>query len=368
MKNHSSEIKKSVSFSRYIPHLLLCFLIVCNSLFAFPVNDNVKYIPTDDEPLEVSVTIHISNIYDINTVNETYKIDGYLVYRWLDERMKFMLDSLKDDPQVYINDRARTFIEEQLWFPSCELINVQGSRSNTNIRVEVNSDGNIMYTERFFETFFSNMNFRSFPFDNQYFNIVMEPWGYNNRKVVLVNPQLFPKMKDSDHLIDKWQIDTMSVHSYEKIYDHIGSVDDDSNTWSRLKFEVRAQRMAGYFIWQVLLPLLFIIVASFVIFWIKDFSIQIGISFSLLLTVVAFNFYSASILPKLPYNTYIESVIILGYVFIFMGIIAVIINYRLNLSTKLLKNDHLLKFFRYMFPIVFLISMILLFYAFNSPV
>lgn len=212
------------------------------------------------------------------------------------------------------------------------------------------------------------MNFRSFPFDKQTFNIVMEPWGYNNRKVVLVNPQLLPKMKESGQLIDKWQIYSMNAYPYEKIYDHLGNADENSRTWSRVKFEIRARRMAGYFIWQVLLPLFIIISASFVIFWIRDFNTQIGVSFSLMLTVVAFNFYSASILPKLPYNTYFESVIIVGYVFIFMGIIAVIINYRLNISRKPAKRDNLLKLFRYMFPIVFVISMFLLYFAFNYSV
>jgi hypothetical protein len=335
----------------------------------FSVNDNLKYSPANDESLQVSVNIHINNIYNINTVNETYQVDGYLIYKWLDERMRFTPDSILEDPQIYINDRARTLITKKIWFPSCEFVNVQGSKASPNIRIEISSDGNILYAERFFETFFSNMNFRSFPFDNQYFNIVIETWGYNNKKVVLVNPQLFPKLNDNDYcqVIDKWQINSMNADICVKVYDHLGNADKDSRTWSRVEFKINAQRMAGYFIWQVFLPLFIIIVASFVIFWIRDFGIQIGVSFSLMLTVVAFNFYSASILPKLPYNTYIESVIILGYVFIFLGIIAVIINYRLNLSRKLAKKDKLLNLYRYIFPVVYIISMIWLYLAFNSP-
>ncbi len=48
---------------------------------------------------------------------------------------------------------------------------------------------------------------------------------------------------------------------------------------------------------------------------------QLEIGFTLMLTVVAFNFYSASILPKLPYQTFIETAIIVGYVFIFPRIV-----------------------------------------------
>ena len=65
----------------------------------------------------------------------------------------------------------------------------------------------------------------------------------------------------------------------EKVYDHLGTTELNSRTWSRAIFEIKAKRMSGYFIWQVLFPLIIIIMASFVIFWITDFAIQIGIGF-----------------------------------------------------------------------------------------
>ena len=80
-----------------------------------------------------------------------------------------------------------------------------------------------------------------------------------------------------------------------------------------------------------------------------------------MLTVVAFNFYSASILPKLPYNTFIEYVFIVGYIFIFLGILAVIINHRINGIEEEENKIPLLKHFRYGFPLVYAIIMIVLY-------
>jgi hypothetical protein len=57
-----------------------------------------------------------------------------------------------------------------------------------------------------------------------------------------------------------------------------------------------------------------IVVASWIVFWISDFGNQLGTAFTLLLTVVAFNFYASTLLPRLPYNTFIEIAIISGYV------------------------------------------------------
>lgn len=144
----------------------------------------------------------------------------------------------------------------------------------------------------------------------------------------------------------------------EKVYDHLGIQNENSRTWSRVEFEVKATRLSGYFVWQILFPLIIIIMASFVMFWIRDFGTQIGVGFSLMLTVVAFNFYSASILPKLPYNTFIEYIILVGYIFIFLGIIAIIINYRLNGDSREENKYPLLKWFRYLFPLIYLLVMV----------
>ena len=350
-----------------LPKSLINFLL--GLLICFPALAFDKGAPTPppgNGPVGLSVSIHINNIYNINTVHETYQIDGYLVYRWKDERMGYTPDSVGSGPRIYINDKARELIATKLWFPTCEFINVQGSRESPNIRIEISPDGNILYTERFFETFIANMNYKSFPFDTQSFNIIMEPWGYNNKGIVFTQHQLFPKLEESTQIIDKWVVDTLYSKTDMKVYGHLGTADPESRTWSRVVFEVRAKRMSGYFIWQVMFPLLIIIMASFVIFWITEFATQIGIGFTLMLTVVAFNFYSASILPKLPYNTFIESIIMVGYVFIFLGIIAVILNYKLNSKQKKTKKNGLLKMLRYLFPLAFLISMYVLYLKFNA--
>lgn len=41
-----------------------------------------------DAPLEVAVSIHLNKIYDINSVNQTYMIDGYLVLSWHDSKLE----------------------------------------------------------------------------------------------------------------------------------------------------------------------------------------------------------------------------------------------------------------------------------------
>jgi len=317
--------------------------------------------PPGNKPLEISVHLHINKIYNINTVDETYQIDGYMEYSWFDERMKFGDGDSSAEDMIYENDRAKELIDTKLWVPALEMINIQGSMDRADIVITISPNGKIDYEERFFGIFGSNMNYKSFPFDSQNFNIQIEPFSYDKRHIVFSNIELFPKVAN-DSIIDTWEITAMN----KRVEDYRYPEDNAENEiYSRAVFEIIAKRMTGYYLWQVLFPLFMIIMASFVIFWIRDFGTQIGIGFTLMLTVVAFNFYSASILPKLPYQTFIEAVIIVGYVFIFLGIIAVIVNYRIFGNKKKTDANKLLRTLRYIFPLGFFVTMVLMYFVFH---
>jgi hypothetical protein len=339
--------------------------IVCAIILLLSVQSVVgkqQESSTEKEPLEISVNLRINKIYNINSVEETYQIDGYLMYTWKNENaISYLKDSLVNSV-IFENDKAREVINSELWIPAFELINVQGSRETPNIRIEIYSDGTIEYEERFFATCSTNMDFTKFPYDTQMYQVEIEAFSYGSGKIVFKNPKLFLEHDHSNYLGEDWEFLNSDAHVITKKYEYMNTnINSKKNSYSRVVFEVKAKRLSGYYEWQVLFPLLIIILASFSIFWIKEFGSQIGVGFTLMLTVVAFNFYSASILPKLPYNTFIEYVIIVGYIFIFLGILAVIINHRINGVEDKEDKIPLLKYFRYGFPLVYTIIMIILY-------
>ena len=343
-------------------HLL--FLLVVPILVSFSnYQENNTKVPKND-PIEVSVTLRINKIFNINSVDETYQIDGYLIYSWKDERAAFNAKDSLTNSIIYENNNSREFIKKNVWIPAFELINVQGSGETPNTRIEIYADGTIEIEERFFDTFSSDMDYTKFPFDSQKYKVEIEAFSYGKSKLVFKNPKLFLEADHQEYLGEDWAFIDSNASVSTKSYRYMDEDENsEKNLYSRVVFEVNAKRLSGYYQWQVLFPLLIIILASFAIFWIKEFATQIGVGFTLMLTVVAFNFYSASILPKLSYNTFIEYVIIVGYIFIFLGIIAVIINHRLN-GVEIKKKDKipLLRHFRYGFPLVYTIIMIVLFF------
>jgi hypothetical protein len=356
------KIKSHNNYKMKFPKSIIAIFMFLVSVQSFAGQEQYLNTSTEKEPLEVSVNLRINKIYNINSVQETYQIDGYFLYTWKDEQAISYLKDSSANSIIFENDKAPELIKSNLWIPAFELINVQGSIETPNIRIEIYSDGTIEYEERFFATCSTNMDFKKFPFDSQIYQVAVEAFSYGNKKIIFKNPKLFLEQDYSNYLGEDWQFISSDASVSTKKYEYMdANVNSEKNLYSRVIFEVKAKRLSGYYEWQVLFPLLIIILASFSIFWIKEFGSQIGVGFTLMLTVVAFNFYSASILPKLPYNTFIEYVIIVGYIFIFLGILAVIINHRINGEENKEHKIPLLKYFRYGFPLVYTIIMIVLY-------
>ena len=323
------------------------------------------YISPPDTLVEVDANLYINKIYNVNSVEETYQIDGYLEFEWLDERLSFDPQTA-ERPLIFENDKAADLIKSDVWVPAFEFVNIQGEQDTQHFQVSIQPDGTVTYEERFFGVFHTEMNFKKFPFDYKKFVVEIEPFSYDQDFLKFNTLALFPDITDSCNALDTtlgkdWNLTGTNVHTdTSPPYGQPDalSAGDESGIYSKAVFEVHAKRISGYFIWQVLLPLFLIILASFTIFWIRDFGTQIGIGFSLMLTVVAFNFYSASILPRLPYNTFIEYVIMFGYLFILFGIIVATVNH--NLEKREQSSFDLLKICRLLFPVGYLLIMIVL--------
>lgn len=343
--------------------LLLYFVLVC-SYNIIAQQKGFIATPPGDGPVEVTVTLHVNKIYNVNSVDETYQIDGYLVFNWMDQRLRFNpLDSLSD-VLIYENARALGLVKNKIWMPSFELINIQGQQETQNRQIIIKPNGNITYNERFFGVFHSQMDFTRFPFDSKTFMVEIEAFSYNADKLVFKDLSLLPADSTmDDKLGEDWEFIDVNTQVLTEDYGHLldRSSDAEEDSFSRAQFAVRAKRLSGYYVWQVLFPLCIIILASFTIYWIKEFASQIAIGFTLMLTVVAFNFYSASILPKLPYNTFIEYVIIVGYIFILIGILAVIVNHWAEHQSK---KYNLFKYLRVAVPAGYFAIMLLLYFIY----
>lgn len=352
---------KNIAPAIVVPAIGILLFLSSNSIAEALDRQNFNVVGPPESVVEVDVIFYINKIYNIDSVNETYQIDGYLEFVWQDDRLSFSTDSLPS-LLIFENDKADDLMKTDIWVPAFEFNNIQGSQDTQNKQITIYPDGKVMFEERFFGIFHTEMDFKRFPFDSKSFVVEIEPFSYDQDMLRFSNAFLYPDAySDMNLKLGKdWVLTGTAARLDSTEYQQPAMLvpDTGSSVFSKVVFEVQADRRYGYYLWQVLFPLFIIILASFTIFWIRDFGTQIGIGFSLMLTVVAFNFYSASILPKLPYNTFIEYVIMVGYIFIFLGIIAATVNH--NLSKRDEGTFDFLKMCRRIFPFVYLLIMILL--------
>lgn len=341
----------------------ISFCLISMIVYGQDVRDlGNKSLPKTDGPLPVSVAIDINKIYNVNTIDQSYEIDGYLMMSWEDSRLS---NVSKEKSDIYWNSEAVELMEKNIWSPAYEFINMLEKEDGADLMIVVKPSGQVIYYERFKAKFHGDMDFKKFPYDNQNFDVLIESFIYSNEEVVFTNLALFPHINDikkDKTLFHKWRTDNTATFVEDIPYDHLDGLfgeDEGKAEYSRAIFRINAQRMTGYYDWQVLLPLYLIIASAWTVFWLKSQGEQLSIAFTLMLTVVAFNFYTATLLPKLPYNTFIEWIIISGYLSISITIVSVLGQRFFLLNGRVKRKDYM-KALRITFPIIYLAAIIII--------
>jgi hypothetical protein len=324
--------------------ITLFILLLIYTKFSFGIDPPAT--PTFIEPSITAV-----KIYDVNTVNETYKVDGYFSLTWNDPRV---LSLLSGNDKAVFNGKSNTLDTANIWLPTIEFINVLGQRQVLNYRVTILENGTVEYFERFNGVFTTSMDFKKFPFDQQDFKLEIESFGYKKSNLQFTKGSSyiikdykseFWKFKDcdTDTLTYSWTFGTKSIES-------------ENSRWIA---NYTMKRVPGYFYWQFYFPLALIIISALFTFWIADFGDRLNTTLSLLIAVIAFNFFTSTLLPELPYTTFIESGIIIGYGVIFSSIIfTVFIEWsKKGRHMKLARflNVHL----RWIIPVLFVFTLIM---------
>ena len=168
-------------------YILLFFLPF---LLSFTIQEKTTNKKIEKQPVEVSVKLRINKIYNINSVNETYQVDGYLIYSWHDEGVKYETKDGLLESKTYQKESIDE-LKSKMWIPTFELINVQGTGDIPNARIDIYSNGKINYEKRFFETFSSKMDFVKFPFDTQNYVISIEAFGSNSKELIFKDHKFY---------------------------------------------------------------------------------------------------------------------------------------------------------------------------------
>lgn len=331
-----------------VKRLLIAAFLLAASLFVYAAFDEpgARFRPHQGgEPEQVFFGMYLLDVDDISGENQNFTINLMLRLRWKDERL------------AHSGDSAKTMPLSQVWNPRPMLVNRQAlMRTPMPEIVEVEPDGTVLYRQQYVGQLSQELHLTHFPIDTQDFYIHFIAMGYHKGEIEFV-PEIFSKdgnivggdIAKSFSLPD-WQIISYAAKPmpYEMSRD-IQLVG--------FAFVFTAKRYFLFYFWQIIFPMILIVMMSWSPFWVDPSlsGTQISLAASSMLTVIAYRFVLANLLPRLPYMTRMDYFSLVSTLLVFIAFSEVVITSLLAKSNRKSLGVTFDRYARMIFPIVYAI-------------
>ena len=297
--------------SRIASRVLLTVLIWTAAATAHAATGSLKLLPPGPRPIAVSVGTYLIDFQKIDESTLTHTIVVYLTLQWRDPRLA--KDQLSDlDPMAITLD--------QIWHPNIEVTNLHSPREVANSMLTLDDDGTVTYEERFKGELSTDFELQRFPFDRQMLLLQIESFRFTEKDVKLVVREM-RELKSPGAFLPDWDIFAVSQHI------DTDNSNPDQLVYSRYTFDIEVVRKRGYYVWNVFLPLLFITLLVWAVFFItpEDIATRTTVSITALLTAIAFSLVISGTRPRVSYLTFMDAVFLNAYFLIFVTTASVIV-------------------------------------------
>ncbi|RUS83997.1 hypothetical protein EGW08_008258, partial [Elysia chlorotica] len=244
--------------------------------------------------IKVQVCVQFFKVGEIDTLKEQYTADVIVRARWR-------------EPTLLSNGDITDI--KHYWNPKLYIENSYGDpKEMFRYRVVFNEKGEAFMSEKrtVKGTFMENLELDDFPFDVQDLTItVASEFPYSEVEVI--------EDWESRHMVNKQSfVDEQEWHLYahteclrrELMIDQF----DPNARRSAISVKCRAARRPGYFIWNIFMVTFLICSLSFATFSVHKSRVEnrLQLSFTLVLTAVAFKSVVNQSLPRISYLTYMD--------------------------------------------------------------
>ncbi len=287
----------------------------------------------------VDLAIKVLDIAEIDGASQTFTANVVVMARWQDDR----LSGESDQRMMDLSD---------VWNPELQITNQQRLLTTFPDKVNVSPDGSVQWVQRYWGKFSNPLDLHDFPIDHHTFVIQLVSARIDSENVELRMPDekvflsgLAKKLSLPDWAVSEWRVVTAPVELI-----------DGAKALPGVAFEFDAKRYFGYYLVKVLLPLLMIVMMSWIVFWIhpSESGSQISVSITSMLTLIAYRFALGAMLPKVSYITRMDGFILFATIMVFIALMEAVTTSRL---VKVGKEDLALKMdkvCRVLFPSTFI--------------
>ena len=312
-------------------------------------DEHLAIPPNADGPVVADMGLYIEEIPTINEIDNTFTVEGILDLVWCDPRLKYV-DQGQGAYELFLEEDAQEKLNT-IWWPDVTFANEVSARDIANEELVIHENGTVEYKEKFTVELEARYDLYKFPFDKQTLEIEIESFAWDERFLQLHIEDRFVGFSD-EFQIPEWRTDDVSTR--------IGGIMEigDRNPFSEFLMTIHVTRQFGFYIWKVLFPLIILVIMCFAVFWMDDegLSSRLGVGFTGVLTVVAYQFIATGSLPKVPYITLMDSYIAFSFVIMVVTIFQSIVVSGYNKDDKKETALRIDKISRYIFPLVYIIG------------
>ena len=259
------------------------------------------------EPIPVQIGVKMQQIVEVDEQNEFFTAVASLQMEWIDPSLAFSPDSCDCIFKVYTDQdfEDRFLADTEGHFPDFTIFNQQGNRWTQNRVAVIHQDGRALYFERFSTNLQVDFDFSRYPFDSEEFLIHIDailPDSFYYFTDLEGYSEISVEHGEDEFVIGDFQTEVTSVQASTQA------------STSRFTFRFGGPRHLDYYLFQIFIPLLLIMLVSWVTFFLRDYGRRIEVASANMFVFIAFSFSLADNYPRLGYMTLLDAVMLLTFV------------------------------------------------------
>uniref|UniRef100_A0A8C3JKZ3 Glycine receptor alpha 4 (pseudogene) n=1 Tax=Calidris pygmaea TaxID=425635 RepID=A0A8C3JKZ3_9CHAR len=265
-------------------------------------------------PVNVTCNIFINSFGSVTETTMDYRVNVFLRQQWNDPRLAYREypdDSLDLDPSML----------DSIWKPDLFFANEKGANfhevTTDNKLLRIFKNGNVLYSIRLTLILSCPMDLKNFPMDIQTCTMQLESFGYT------MNDLIFEWLEEQEAVqVAEGLTLPQFILRDEK---DLGYCTKHYNTGKFTCIEVKfhLERQMGYYLIQMYIPSLLIVILSWVSFWINMDAApaRVGLGITTVLTMTTQSAGSRASLPKVSYVKAIDIWMAVCLLFVFAALL-----------------------------------------------
>ncbi|CCD61324.1 Ig-like domain-containing protein [Caenorhabditis elegans] len=265
--------------------------------------------PDTGGPVLVTVNIYLRSISKIDDVNMEYSAQFTFREEWTDQRLAYERYEESGDtevpPFVVLATSENADQSQQIWMPDTFFQNEKEARRHLidkpNVLIRIHKNGQILYSVRLSLVLSCPMSLEFYPLDRQNCLIDLASYAYTTQDIKYEWKEKKP-IQQKDGL-------RQSLPSFELqdvVTDYCTSL-TNTGEYSCARVVLRLRREYSYYLIQLYIPCIMLVVVSWVSFWLDKDAVPARVSLGVT-TLLTMTTQASGINSKLPPVSYIKAV------------------------------------------------------------